>query len=116
MAGLGTGLAPFRAFIEQRVAEKRQGLAVGPMYLFFGGRYSNAEYYYRDEMEEFERTGMVKCCNAWSRDTPGKKVYVQNKIKEEENDIWEHLGKPGSRGFFFLCGSKQPEKDVYKTL
>jgi len=54
--------------------------------------------------------------NAWSRDTPGKKVYVQNKIQEEEDSIWEQLGRPGSRGFFFLCGSKQPEKDVYRTL
>lgn len=116
MAGLGTGLAPFRAFVEQRKHQQSKGARVGPMTLFFGGRYSKQEYYYRDEFEAYEKEGLVKCCNAWSRDTPGKKVYVQHKIKEEEDAIWEQLGKPGSTGCFFLCGSKQPEKDVYSTL
>mmetsp|Transcript_18848 Transcript_18848/g.48981 ORF Transcript_18848/g.48981 Transcript_18848/m.48981 type:complete len:507 (-) Transcript_18848:399-1919(-) len=115
MAGLGTGLAPFRAYVEERKSQKDKGHKVGPMTLFFGGRYSKTEYYYRDEFEAYEKEGIVKCCNAWSRDT-AKKVYVQHKIKEEEDDIWEQLGKPGSKGYFFLCGSKQPEKDVFKML
>jgi sulfite reductase (NADPH) flavoprotein alpha-component len=115
MAGLGTGLAPFRAYVEERKHDKDNGHKVGGMTLFFGGRYSRAEYYYRDEFEAFEKEGIVKCCNAWSRDT-AKKVYVQHKIMEEEDSIWEHLGKEGSTGYFYLCGSKQPEKDVYKAL
>ena len=115
MAGLGTGLAPFRAYVEQRKFQKSQGHKVGPMTLFFGGRYSKAEYYYRDEFEAFEAEGLLKCCNAWSRDT-AKKVYVQHKITEEADSIWEHLGKNGSKGYFFLCGSKQPEKDVFAAL
>ena len=82
-------------------------------------------------MEAYEKEGLVKCCNAWSRDQK-EKVYVQHKIMEEavlpqasaqlfsccakpsrlaEANIWQHLGKEGSNGFFFLCGSKQPEKD-----
>jgi len=116
MAGLGTGLAPFRAYVEERKWEKDSGHKVGGMTLFFGGRYSKAEYYYRDEFEAYEAEGIVKCCNAWSRDIPGKKVYVQNKIMEEADSIWEHLGEENSTGYFFLCGSKQPEKDVYSTL
>jgi len=127
MAGLGTGLAPFRAFVEQRKLQKDQGFVVGPMTLFFGGRYSKAEYYYREEFESYETQGLLKCCNAWSRDqdgskfacsnTPGaKKVYVQHKISEEADSIWENLGKVGSKGYFFLCGSKQPEKDVFAAL
>eukprot|EP00913_Durusdinium_trenchii_P021938 g20612.t1 len=115
MAGLGTGLAPFRAFIEQRKHEKTQGHRVGPMTLFFGGRHAHAEYYYRDEFEKFEAEGLVKCCNAWSRDQK-QKVYVQHKIMEQADDIWANLGREGSRGFFFLCGSKQPEKDVFAAL
>mmetsp|Transcript_43448 Transcript_43448/g.123900 ORF Transcript_43448/g.123900 Transcript_43448/m.123900 type:complete len:522 (+) Transcript_43448:88-1653(+) len=115
MAGLGTGLAPFRAFVEQRKFQKNQGFKVGPMTLFFGGRYSRAEYYYRDEFEAYEKEGLVKCCNAWSRDT-SKKIYVQHKILEEGDNIWKHLGAPGSKGYFFLCGSKQPEKDVFAAL
>jgi sulfite reductase (NADPH) flavoprotein alpha-component len=115
MAGLGTGLAPFRAFVEERKCDKDNGHRVGGMTLFFGGRYSKAEYYYRDEFESYEKEGLVKCCNAWSRDQ-AKKVYVQHKIMEEADSIWEHLGKDGSTGYFFLCGSKQPEKDVYAAL
>mmetsp|Transcript_55269 Transcript_55269/g.103630 ORF Transcript_55269/g.103630 Transcript_55269/m.103630 type:complete len:482 (-) Transcript_55269:389-1834(-) len=115
MAGLGTGLAPFRAYIEQRKYEKSLGNRVGPMTLFFGGRHKKAEFYYQDEMEAYEKEGLVKCCNAWSRDQK-EKVYVQHKIMEEASAIWEHLGKEGSKGYFFLCGSKQPEKDVFAAL
>lgn len=115
MAGLGTGLAPFRAFVEQRKCEKSKGHKVGGMTLFFGGRYSHAEYYYRDEFEAYEKEGLVKCCNAWSRDQK-QKVYVQHKIAEQADLIWEHLGREGSKGYFFLCGSKQPEKDVFAAL
>jgi sulfite reductase (NADPH) flavoprotein alpha-component len=115
MAGLGTGLAPFRAFVEQRKFVKSQGKSVGPMTLFFGGRHAHAEYYYRDEFEAFEQEGLVKCCNAWSRDQKHK-IYVQHKIAEEAETIWRELGKDGSTGYFFLCGSKQPEKDVYAAL
>eukprot|EP00930_Biecheleria_cincta_P080629 TRINITY_DN68_c0_g1_i8.p1 TRINITY_DN68_c0_g1~~TRINITY_DN68_c0_g1_i8.p1 ORF type:complete len:484 (+),score=132.83 TRINITY_DN68_c0_g1_i8:74-1525(+) len=115
MAGLGTGLAPFRAYIEQRKFEKTKGHKVGPMTLFFGGRYSKAEYYYRDEFEAFEAEGLVKCCNAWSRDQK-QKIYVQHKIMEEADSIWNELGREGSTGYFFLCGSKQPEKDVFAAL
>ena len=43
-------------------------------------------------------------------------MYVQHKITEEAENIWEHLGKRGSKGYFFLCGSKQPEKDVFAAL
>jgi sulfite reductase (NADPH) flavoprotein alpha-component len=115
MCGLGTGLAPFRAFVEQRKTQKDKGAKVGPMTLFFGGRYSKSEYYYKEEMQTFEREGLVKCCNAWSRDQK-EKVYVHHKIHEEADHIWEHLGKESGRGCFFLCGSKQPEKDSYKAI
>jgi len=116
MAGLGTGLAPFRAFVEERKwLKEAKGKSVGPMTLFFGGRHAKSEYYYQDEFDAFEKEGLLKCCNAWSRDQ-SHKIYVQHKIAEEAEDIWEQLGKIGSTGFFFLCGSKQPEKDVYAAL
>lgn len=116
MAGLGTGLAPFRAFVEERKWLKdSKGKSVGPMTLFFGGRHAHAEYYYKDEFDAFEKEGLLKCCNAWSRDQ-AHKIYVQHKIMEEADSIWEQLGKEGSTGYFFLCGSKQPEKDVFAAL
>eukprot|EP00438_Fugacium_kawagutii_P028507 Skav201407 [mRNA] locus=scaffold4679:15781:19286:- [translate_table: standard] len=124
-----------KAFIEQRKHEKNSGAKIGPMTLFFGGRHAHAEYYYRDEcaaqFEKFEAEGLVKCCNAWSRDQKQKAplgVYVQHKIMEEavrsllarpskysiedSDAIWANLGREGSKGYFFLCGSKQPEKDA----
>jgi len=94
---------------------KDKGVKVGKMTLFFGGRYSRNEYYYRDEMEAYEQEGLLECCHAWSRDTD-KKVYVQHKLKEKASDIWQQLGPKGSTGHFYLCGSKQPEKDVFQTL
>jgi sulfite reductase (NADPH) flavoprotein alpha-component len=94
---------------------KSQGARVGKMTLFFGGRYSKNEYYYREELEAYEAEGLVQCCNAWSRDT-SEKVYVQDRIQEKSSEIWQQLGAWGSTGYFFLCGSKQPEKDVYATL
>lgn len=115
MAGLGTGLAPFRAFVEQRKYHKNKGTQVGPMTLFFGGRYAKAEYYYREEFEAFEQEGLLKCCNAWSRDQK-QKVYVQHKIQEEADSVWRELGTEGSKGYFFLCGSKQPEKDIFAAI
>lgn len=72
MVGLGTGLAPFRAFIEERKAAKKKGAKVGKMTLFFGGRYSKDEYYYGDEMAAYEQEGLLQCFNAWSRDTAKK--------------------------------------------
>ena len=54
MAGLGTGFAPFRAFCEQRFAEKKLGFNVGPMQLYFGGRHRSTEHYYESEMEVYE--------------------------------------------------------------
>lgn len=45
-----------------------------------------------------------------------REVYVQHKIMEQADSIWANLGREGSRGYFFLCGSKQPEKDVFAAL
>jgi sulfite reductase (NADPH) flavoprotein alpha-component len=115
MVGLGTGLAPFRAFIEERKWAKSNGKKVGKMTLFFGGRYSKKEYYYSEEMEAYEQEGLLQCFHAWSRDTD-KKVYVQHRIQESSAAIWQDFGAPGSNGHLYLCGPKQPEKDVYAAL
>jgi len=53
MAGMGTGLAPWRAVTQDRIAQKRAGQAVGPCMLFFGARYAKYEYLYREEFEEY---------------------------------------------------------------
>jgi len=55
MAGLGTGMAPFRAFIQERAVRKREGHAVGPMILYFGSRHRSEEYLYGEELEAYHQ-------------------------------------------------------------
>ncbi|CAK9099050.1 Pyruvate dehydrogenase [NADP(+)] (CpPNO) (Pyruvate:NADP(+) oxidoreductase) [Durusdinium trenchii] len=67
MAGMGTGLAPWRAVTQERVCQNRQGLKVGPCHLFFGARY-NAEYLYKDEFESYIKEGVLSMHTAFSRE------------------------------------------------
>ncbi|CAG8591826.1 4235_t:CDS:2, partial [Dentiscutata heterogama] len=79
MAGLGTGMAPFRAFIEERAYRKSQGIEVGPMILYFGSRNRSMEYLYGEELEAYHAEGLLTHLRlAFSRDQPHK-VYIQHK-------------------------------------
>ena len=82
MAGMGTGLAPWRAVTQERICQHRQGQKVGPCHLFFGARYA-AEYLYRDEFEGYEKEGVLQMHTAFSREQ-ARKIYVQHKIVEAE--------------------------------
>ena len=102
MVGLGTGLAPFRAFIEDREVAKTRGETVGPMALFFGARYKRTDFTYGDELEDYNARGtLTLLSNAFSRDQEHK-IYVQNRIAEHPEIIYDYLHK--KKGFFYLCG------------
>lgn len=77
MVGPGTGIAPFRAFWQQRVADK----ATGPMWLFFGNPYKATDGCYEDELAELVDAGKLKLSVAWSRDQ-AQKVYVQHLMEQ----------------------------------
>jgi len=102
MVGLGTGMAPFRAFIQQRKVLKEQGKEVGPMALYFGARFEKTEYLYGSEIEQFAKDGLITDLKkAFSRDQK-EKIYAQHKIAEDPHLIYKYLVK--ENGVFYLCG------------
>lgn len=114
MAGLGTGMAPFRAFIEERAVQKRRGNDVGPMVLYFGSRYRSQEYLYGDELEAYEREGVLTTQRlAFSRDQK-QKVYIQHLMEEDGKQLCDHLHTQG--GSFYLCGPTWPEGPVQDAM
>ena len=113
MAGLGTGMAPFRAFLQERLWQREAGIKVGPCVLYFGARHKAQEWLYGEELEKYERMGLVKLGLAWSRDQKHK-VYIQHKIKEDSSLLKEFLGD--KKGYFYLCGPTWPVPDVRDAI
>ena len=110
MVGPGTGIAPFRAFLQQREIDKSEGRN----WLFFGDWTSKGEYLYKEEMEEWKRRGVItKHDLAWSREGE-EKVYVQHLMKKNGEEIWNWIE---NGAYFYVCGDKQyMAKDVHQTL
>ena len=110
MVGPGTGIAPFRAFLEQREIDN----ATGKNWLFFGDWTEEGEYYYKEEMEDWKKKGILnKHDLAWSR-TGDEKVYVQHLMDKNGEEIWKWID---NGAYFYVCGDKsRMAKDVHKTL
>jgi sulfite reductase (NADPH) flavoprotein alpha-component len=110
MVGPGTGVAPFRAFLQERMATK----AKGPAWLFFGHRRRATDFFYEDELSGFQAAGtLAKLSLAWSRDAE-KKIYVQDKMREDGADFWAWLAKGAH---FYVCGdAKRMAPDVDEAL
>ena len=103
LSGLGTGLAPLRAAIEDRAAARRDGDETGKVALFFGSRHRKQEFPYSDEFEEHLRTGaLTEFHGAFSRDQE-EKVYVQDRIREQSKLVYQYLVEEG--GAFYYCGT-----------
>ncbi|KAJ7368165.1 hypothetical protein DFH08DRAFT_16768 [Mycena albidolilacea] len=114
MAGLGTGAAPFRAFLQHRAMLVQRGEEVGPVYYYFGSRYQSQEYLYGEEIEAFILDGVITRAGlAFSRDGP-KKVYIQHMMLEDSEALAQMLGD--DNGVFYLCGPTWPVPDVYEAL
>ncbi|KAI0796528.1 assimilatory sulfite reductase [Abortiporus biennis] len=114
MAGLGTGAAPFRAFLQYRAWLSSQNIPVGPTYYYFGSRHRSQEYLYGEEIEAFILDGTIsKAGLAFSRDTK-KKIYIQHKMREDGKDLARLLFR--EKGVFYLCGPTWPVPDVYEAL
>jgi sulfite reductase (NADPH) flavoprotein alpha-component len=110
MVGPGTGIAPFRAFIEERKATG----ATGKNWLFFGDRSQNTDYLYGDEWESYQKDGILNELGlAWSRDQD-EKVYVQHKMIEKGSQLWSWLN---DGAVFYVCGdASRMAKDVDQAL
>lgn len=110
MVGPGTGIAPFRAFLQER--QMRQ--ADGKNWLFFGDRNAATDFIYREELEEMQACGLLNRLDlAFSRDQEAK-IYVQDKMRENGAELFAWLEQGG---YFFVCGDAyHMAKDVDKAL
>jgi len=114
MAGLGTGLAPFRAFVQYRAMQKAQGKEIGAILLYLGSRHQREEYLYGEEWEAYLDAGVITLLGAaFSRDQP-QKIYIQDRMRQTMTDIVKaYIEEEGS---FYLCGPTWPVPDVTAVL
>ena len=110
MIGNGTGIAPFRAFMQARVARE----APGKNWLVFGNPHFTEDFLYQTEWQGWQKDGFLhRYSLAWSRDQ-AEKVYVQDKLREEAASVWQWL-KDGA--YVYVCGdAARMAKDVERAL
>ena len=110
MVGPGTGVAPFRAFLQERVAIG----APGKNWLFYGHQRAACDFFYEDEFTAMQKAGrLTRLTLAWSRDGVDK-IYVQDRMRETAADLWRWL-EEGAH--FYICGdAKRMAKDVERAL
>ncbi|KAL1428458.1 hypothetical protein MTO96_002832 [Rhipicephalus appendiculatus] len=115
MVGPGTGLAPFRGFIQERDFLRREGKPVGEAVLYFGCRKKEEDYLYQEELEEYLANGtLTKLYLAFSRDQPHK-VYVTHLLRQNKDEVWDLIGK--KNGHFYICGdARNMARDVHEIL
>ncbi|KAF4962583.1 hypothetical protein FSARC_9361 [Fusarium sarcochroum] len=115
MIGPGTGVAPFRAFVQERAALSKQGRAVGKSLLFFGCRQRDQDWLYQAEWQEYRNVlrDNFDIHVAFSRET-SQKVYVQHLIKTHAKDVLDMIDKGAN---IYVCGdAKHMARDVNSTL
>lgn len=109
LIGPGTGIAPFRAFLQERLAMQ----AEGRNWVFFGERNRAADFYYEEFWTELEKQGRIRLDTAFSRDQ-AEKIYVQHKMLEQKRSFWEWVQEGG---FIYVCGdAEEMAKDVDEAL
>ncbi|MDP9004387.1 MAG: sulfite reductase subunit alpha [Verrucomicrobiota bacterium] len=111
MVGPGTGVAPFRAFLQERAALG----ATGKNWLFYGAQREACDFAYKEDFDRFKADGILTRLDcAWSRDQ-AHKIYVQNKLLDNAAEIWKWIDAEG--GQFFVCGdARRMAKDVDAAL
>lgn len=110
MCGPGVGLAPFRAFLEQRALDE----AKGRNWLFFGDQHRTTDFLYGDELLDYQRKSHLHRLDlAFSRDQ-SYKIYVQHRMLEQAKELWSWLQ---NGAYFYVCGdARHMAKDVHQTL
>lgn len=110
MIGPGTGVAPFRAFLEQRILEG----APGRNWLFFGEQHRATDFLYEEELTGWEKAGKLhRLSLAFSRDQ-ARKIYVQHRMREHGRELWDWVRKGA---YIYVCGdARHMARDVHQTL
>ncbi|GBP76213.1 NADPH--cytochrome P450 reductase [Eumeta japonica] len=114
MVGPGTGLAPFRGFLQERASLRAEGHPVGDNVLYFGCRNRAHDYIYQEELEEYERNGDLQLHLAFSREQT-QKVYVTHLLEQNSKQLWDILGN--RNGHIYICGdAKNMAVDVRNII
>lgn len=119
LVGMGTGLAPWRSVVQQRVEAARTGASVGRTRLYFGARTEAAEFYYRDELEAYVAAGQLELRTAFSHESADvplmRPVFVQHRLIEDGATVYDIMVKQG--GHFYVCGAaRQGPADVLQAM
>jgi sulfite reductase (NADPH) flavoprotein alpha-component len=111
MVGPGTGVAPFRAFLQERFVTQ----APGDAWLFFGHQRSACDFFYEDEFAGLQaQQALTRLSLAWSRDAGMPKTYVQDRLRAEAAELWSWLQRGAH---FYVCGdAKRMAGDVEKAV
>ncbi|TID25762.1 NADPH-cytochrome P450 reductase [Venturia nashicola] len=114
MVGPGTGVAPFRAFVQERAEQAKKGEQVGKTILFFGCRRKDEDFIYKDEWDEYKQAlgDSFEIHTAFSREGPNK-VYVQHKLKEAAVEVNKLLEQ---KAYFYVCGDAASMAREVNTL
>ena len=114
VVGPGTGLAPFRGFIQERRFFKNQGKPVGDTILYYGCRNRVEDYLYEDELKGFVEENVLELHVAFSRDQE-EKVYVTHLLKRDGEKIWKLIKQDNAS--LYVCGdAKNMARDVHNIL
>ena len=109
MIGPGTGVAPFRAFLQER----RMLGATGRNWLFFGDQHRASDFLYEEELTGFKRDGLLTALDlAFSRDQ-AERIYVQQRMRERAKELWAWIEEGA---YLYVCGSVTMGKDVAASL
>ena len=101
MVCAGTGLAPFRGFVQERAVQKESGQAVGPALLFFGCDHPDVDWLYKDEFAAWEAAGVVSMRPAFSEKPEGDVVFVQHRVWKDRAEVSE-MFRLGAH--VYVCG------------
>ncbi|XP_044754786.1 NADPH--cytochrome P450 reductase isoform X2 [Coccinella septempunctata] len=118
MIGPGTGFAPFRGFIQERNVAKESGKPVGDTILYFGCRKKSEDFIYQEELEMYEKSGLLKMHLAFSRDQP-EKIYVSHLLEKNADELWNVIKEDNNKsgGNLYICGdAKSMANDVRNII
>jgi cytochrome P450/NADPH-cytochrome P450 reductase len=102
MVGAGTGMAPFRGFLQERAALAEKGVPVGKSVLFYGCRNADHDMLYADELKNFETSGITEVQVAFSREPGQPRTFVQQLIEREGGQVWDLIA---GGAVIYVCGN-----------